>query len=662
MVPGLSFAELAWTRLGVDPMAVEARIVDGRAFDAATVAMGGPMLVGQCDTRLVLSDVKVTLLDHLAPDAPVTILHHLGLPDERVDTVALSELDRVLEPDHLTAVWVPGAALSATTELARLLALAVRLRAPDGCPWDAEQTHHSLTRYLLEESYEVVEAVELLPPDAPAGTAPDDPAYVALVDELGDLLYQVIFHAVLAEEAGAFGMAEIARGIHDKLVRRHPHVFGDVDADTSADVMANWEQIKKVEKGTESIVAGITPGLPSLLYAHKLLRKGASVGLDPGDVAESLARIDAATAALRSDAADPEAVLGALLAAAVALARGLGRRHGVGAARVVGSVQDPVRSPSSARRATAASICTRWSAADVEALWADLPAAILSTRARRYAELTGAYRQHAGDRVGLGVVPHLLHQCGRRWWFVHTVDQETGPTHRVDVTVERPVRELERDSGRHFVDDRWRRRGTPRCASTARRPRCRGSIHCPALAAAGGRRAGGTARPEPAPARCRGFADFEVVDVFEDEAHDDRIERAGTARQLLGATLGRSAGHRLVRVPRLICAATGSSPITVAPASARWRATCPSPHPTSSTRRAPASCLPHEREDLLLVLDVGPGRELPLPPLGVRFPPLLAAHARILAVSAVARLSFPCATGRSTVRTPVTPATCTTRG
>ena len=107
----------------------------------------------------------------------------------------------------------------------------------------------------------MVEAVERLPFDAPAGAA-GDPAYRLLVDELGDLLYQVIFHAVLAEEAGAFTMADVARGIHDKLVRRHPHVFGDVDAGTSADVMRNWEQIKKEEKGADSIVAGITPGSP----------------------------------------------------------------------------------------------------------------------------------------------------------------------------------------------------------------------------------------------------------------------------------------------------------------------------------------------------------------------------------------------------------------
>jgi tetrapyrrole methylase family protein/MazG family protein len=323
VVPGLSFADLAWTRLGIDPMATGARLADARDLDSIRSG-DGPMLIAQCDSPLVLSDLKVTLLDHRAPEMSVTVLARLGLADEDVREVALAELDRVVTPDHLTSVFVPAAPVSATQELARLLALAERLRRPGGCPWDAEQTHHSLTRYLLEESYEVVEAVERLPADAPEGVAPDDPSYLALVDELGDLLYQVIFHAVLAEEAGAFGMADVARGIHDKLVHRHPHVFGDVAADTSDAVMANWEQIKKEEKGVESIVAGITPGLPSLLYAHKLMRKAASVGLDPGDVSESLERIDGATATLRTGNADPETTLGALLAASVALARGLG--------------------------------------------------------------------------------------------------------------------------------------------------------------------------------------------------------------------------------------------------------------------------------------------------------------------------------------------------
>jgi tetrapyrrole methylase family protein / MazG family protein len=322
VVPGLSFADLAWSRLGVDPMTALARVVDGRALEAAGLDLGGWLLIAQVDDRLVLGDVILALLDALAPDAPVTVLAHLGLPDERVDTMAVTELHR-LEPDHLTTLAVRLADPAPGLELARLLELARTLRRPGGCPWDAEQTHHSLTRYLLEEAYEVVDAVESLPPEAPAGVAGDDPAYAHLLDELGDLVYQVVFHVILAEEAGAFGFGAVEAAIHHKLVHRHPHVFGDVDADTSAAVMRNWEQIKKEERGVDSIVAGITPGLPSLLYAHKLLRKAASIGLDPGDAETSLERIVAACTMLQADS-DQEAVLGELLAAAVALARVLG--------------------------------------------------------------------------------------------------------------------------------------------------------------------------------------------------------------------------------------------------------------------------------------------------------------------------------------------------
>ncbi|HEU5309695.1 MAG TPA: nucleoside triphosphate pyrophosphohydrolase [Acidimicrobiia bacterium] len=322
LVAGVSFADLAWVRLGVDPMDGDARVVDGRAIEASPsaepVELAGRLLVAQCDNRFVLSDVKLALLEHLGPDTPVTVLQRLGLPDELITVVALEELDRgAVVPDHLTSVFVDAGAVSAAREVVRLLQLTKRLRDPGGCPWDAEQSHHSLTRYLLEESYEVVEAVENLPE---AGFAP-------LEDELGDLLYQVVFHAVIAEETGEFTMADVARGIHDKLVRRHPHVFGDVVADETADVLRNWEQIKKEEKGTTSIVAGITPGLPSLLYTHKLFRKAASVGLDIDDVDAALDRLDAALVALRGgDAGSPdgEAQLAQVLAASVIVARAEG--------------------------------------------------------------------------------------------------------------------------------------------------------------------------------------------------------------------------------------------------------------------------------------------------------------------------------------------------
>ena len=345
LVPGISFADLAWVRLGVDPMDADVRVVDGRAIDTASsaepVELAGRLLIAQCDSAFVLSDVKLALLEHLAPGTPITALQRLGLPDEAVAVVALEELDRGdVVPDHLTSLFVDAGAVGAARELVKLFQLARRLREPGGCPWDAEQTHNSLTRYLLEEAYEVVEAVENLP----------QAGYVPLEDELGDLLYQVVFHAVLAQEAGEFTMADVARGIHDKLVRRHPHVFGDVVADQTSDVMRNWEQIKKEEKGTTSIVAGITPGLPSLLYTHKLFRKAASVGLDPGTLDDALDRIDAALVGLRARDADLESELAARAGRLGGGGARRWRRRGVRAAGLGGRLPPSLRGPGVPRR------------------------------------------------------------------------------------------------------------------------------------------------------------------------------------------------------------------------------------------------------------------------------------------------------------------------
>jgi tetrapyrrole methylase family protein/MazG family protein len=165
------------------------------------------------------------------------------------------------------------------------------------CPWDREQTHQTLTRHLLEEAYEVLEAIESLP----AGMD-------HLEEELGDLLFQVVFHATLATEEGAFTLADVARGIHDKLVHRHPHVFGAVEAETAGQVMRNWEQIKRDEKGRSSIMDGIPRDLPSLLYAHKVQRKAASMGMEVPPVGKA------------NDADE----VGELLFGVVALARQLG--------------------------------------------------------------------------------------------------------------------------------------------------------------------------------------------------------------------------------------------------------------------------------------------------------------------------------------------------
>jgi len=321
----LSFLDLAWARLGVDPIAVGVRLVDGQRFATEAAGERGPLLVGQCDSPMVLSTIKLAV-EGVGPGQSVTVLQRLGLPDEAVFTVPWDELDRQVTPDHLTSLWIPALASPVAAELVRFDELVHTLR--ERCPWDREQTHQSLTRHLLEETYEVLEAVD--------GLGAEFEGAEHLEEELGDLLFQVFFHATLAAEEGLFTLADVAQGIHNKLVHRHPHVFGDVEARTAGQVLRNWEQIKQAEKGRTSIMDGIPRHFPSLLYAHKAQRKAASVGFDWNDVygawpkiAEELAQLAEAISAAPggpAPAAAPDAVaeeLGDLLFAVVNVARHL---------------------------------------------------------------------------------------------------------------------------------------------------------------------------------------------------------------------------------------------------------------------------------------------------------------------------------------------------
>ncbi|MCU1463003.1 MAG: putative MazG family protein [Acidimicrobiales bacterium] len=308
VVPGLSFLDLAWARLGVDPVAASVRVVDGQRFAVEAAGQRGPLLVAQCDSVAVLSGVKLAFDDD--PPPTVVVLQRLGLPDESVREVDWADLDRpgAVEPDHLTSLWIPVVAAPVATELVRFAELVRELR--EKCPWDREQTHQSLTRHLLEETYETLEAIEGLPA-----------SYGHLEEELGDVLFQVVFHATLAAEEGQFTLADVARTIHDKLVGRHPHVFGTVEAETADAVMTNWEQIKKAEKGRDSIMEGIPGDLPSLLYAHKVQRKAASVGFDWPDVGGAYPKVAEELAELQADPSADE--LGDLLFAVVNVARHL---------------------------------------------------------------------------------------------------------------------------------------------------------------------------------------------------------------------------------------------------------------------------------------------------------------------------------------------------
>lgn len=202
----------------------------------------------------------------------------------------------------------PAAAPRPGARLLDLVAVMDRLRSPGGCPWDAEQTHESLVEYLVEESYEAVEAIE----------TSDD---AALREELGDLLLQVVFHARIAEEHDEpWTIDDVAAGIVDKLVSRHPHVFADVDAATAAEVEANWAALKAAEKGRASITDGVPQALPALVLAAKLMSRARSVDVAPAaeDAARAAAEAVGHLAAARPDA---EAAYGDLLLALVAQAR-----------------------------------------------------------------------------------------------------------------------------------------------------------------------------------------------------------------------------------------------------------------------------------------------------------------------------------------------------
>jgi tetrapyrrole methylase family protein/MazG family protein len=298
VLPALSFLDLAWVRLGVDPLEEGVRLVDAHRFATAAAGERGPLLVAHCHNQRVLSDVKLAY-DDAEPES-VVVLQRLGLPDESIHEVAWHDLDRVVEADHLTSLYLPVGAPPVAAEVQAFDGLVRVLR--EQCPWDREQTHESLTRHLLEESYEVLEAIE----------GGDD---AHLEEELGDLLFQVVFHAAIARERGAFTLADVARGIHDKLVERHPHVFGDLEASTAEEVAAGWEERKRAEKGRASVFDGIPKALPALLYASKVLRKSETLGVDGppaavgGDADDLGDALLALVAAARHAGVDPEEAL-----------------------------------------------------------------------------------------------------------------------------------------------------------------------------------------------------------------------------------------------------------------------------------------------------------------------------------------------------------------
>ena len=274
LVPALSFLDLAWVRLGVDPIERGVRLVDGHRFAVAAAGERGPLLVGQCDDRGVLSEVKLAIgevADAVAAEPTVVVLQRLGLPDERIVEVPWHELDRV-EPDHLTSVYVPALAAPIAGEVAAFAERGPPAagRLPVGPRADPPEPAPAPDRGGVRG------ARGHRPPRRGGGRGLRRPR--------GGAGRPPVPGGVPRHAGGRGGPVHAGRRgprhRHDKLIGRHPHVFGDATADSAEEVASRWEQIKKDEKGRESVMDGIPVALPALLFASKVQKKAASQGVD----------------------------------------------------------------------------------------------------------------------------------------------------------------------------------------------------------------------------------------------------------------------------------------------------------------------------------------------------------------------------------------------
>lgn len=264
--PAVSVIDVVCASLGRDPMASGLRVVDALA-NSEPLRGPGPLLVLQTYSSEVLASVA----DRIPKSTIVTVVHHVGLSDEVITELSAGELVSFGDVDHLTSLWIDGLR-TAGEAMDDLVAFMRRLRLE--CPWDQEQTHASLTRHLLEEAYETLDALEAFV-RVEDDERSEEAAHVE--EELGDLLFQIVFHAELGDEEDLFNLATIADGVRDKLIGRHPHVFGDVRVKNSNEVAQRWEILKRDEKGRESVTDGIAWQLPALILYTKLLRKATLV-------------------------------------------------------------------------------------------------------------------------------------------------------------------------------------------------------------------------------------------------------------------------------------------------------------------------------------------------------------------------------------------------
>ncbi|HUW64419.1 MAG TPA: nucleoside triphosphate pyrophosphohydrolase [Spirochaetia bacterium] len=285
IVPAPGFLDALLASLRLDP-AAGLKILDGVGFKQRDLDPGVPTVMMQVYSRLVAGDVKLTLLERYPPEHLVKVVRAAGVSgEETIVEISLEELDR-REFDHLCSVYLPPV----THQLHgpgyceypadRLVGIMAVLRGEGGCPWDREMDHRSLARYVLEEAYEVVEAIH-------------DGSAHKLCEELGDLLLQIAFHARIAQENEDFDLNDVVRAICDKLVRRHPHVFGETKAETSAQVVANWQEIKRQERGSRdvSVLDKVGAGLSALLRASRVQERAHECGFDWPDYRGALDKV-----------------------------------------------------------------------------------------------------------------------------------------------------------------------------------------------------------------------------------------------------------------------------------------------------------------------------------------------------------------------------------
>ncbi|HWR60426.1 MAG TPA: nucleoside triphosphate pyrophosphohydrolase, partial [Clostridia bacterium] len=282
LIPALSFIDVILSALRIDP-AYGLKIIDGLSIKTQKPDQKCGNIITQVYDRLVASEVKLMLMDYYVDDFEIYVVRAAGVEgQERIARIPLYELDRIEWVDYLTSVYVPAALEGARYKSFNdLVELMETLRGEEGCPWDREQTRESLKPYLLEETYEVLDAIEK-----------DD--LDLIVEELGDVLLQVVFHSQVAREDGEFDINDVISNIVNKLIVRHPHVFGDVKATSESGALKSWEASKREQKGMDTYtqaLVDIPAVLPSLLRAYKVQQKAALAGFDWDSVEDAFSKV-----------------------------------------------------------------------------------------------------------------------------------------------------------------------------------------------------------------------------------------------------------------------------------------------------------------------------------------------------------------------------------